>query len=153
MNTVVEVENMVNGKKIIVRINDRGPFVAGRIIDLSNKAAHQIDMVKTGTVKVRLTVLGFNGKIAKTYEEKQQTASVGNYFVQVGVFSKIEGARTTKRKFEMILDEDKYKVVLKDDKIDDKKITRVWISGFRSEDEARDFKENNDLSTAMIIAQ
>jgi len=64
MNTVVQVENLINGKKIIVRINDRGPFVAGRIIDLSNKAAHQIDMVKTGTVKVKLTVLGFNGKIA-----------------------------------------------------------------------------------------
>ena len=153
MNTVVEVENMVNGKKIIVRINDRGPFVAGRIIDLSNKAAHKIDMVKTGTVKVKLTVLGFNGKIAKTFEEKQQTASVGNYYVQVGVFSKIEGARTTKRKFEMILDDDKYKIILKDDKIEDKKITRVWISGFRSENEARDFKANNELSTAMIIAQ
>ncbi|MEA2017190.1 MAG: septal ring lytic transglycosylase RlpA family protein [Campylobacterota bacterium] len=153
MNTVVQVENMVNGKTIIVRINDRGPFVAGRIIDLSNKAAHKIDMVKTGTVKVKLTVLGFNGKIAKTFEEKQQTASVGNYYVQVGVFSKVEGAKTTKRKFEMILDEDKYRVVLKDDKLDDKKITRVWISGFRSEDEARDFKENNGLSTAMIIAQ
>ncbi|RLA83929.1 MAG: septal ring lytic transglycosylase RlpA family lipoprotein [Epsilonproteobacteria bacterium] len=153
MNTVVEVENLVNGKKIIVRINDRGPFVAGRIIDLSNKAAHQIDMVKTGTVKVRLTVLGFNGKIAKSSDEKQQTASVGNYYIQVGVFGKSDGAKTTKRKFEMILDENKYKVILKKSKLDKNEITRVWISGFRSEDEARDFKENNELPQAMVIAQ
>jgi rare lipoprotein A len=152
MNTIVEVKNMVNGKKVIVRINDRGPFVAGRIIDLSNTAAHKIDMVKTGTAKVTLTVLGFNGKIATTFEEKQQTASVGNYYIQIGVFSKIEGAKTTKRKFELILD-DKYKVILKTGHLDDIKITRVWISGFRSEEEARDFKATNKLSTAMIIAQ
>lgn len=153
MNTMVQVQNLVNGKKIIVRINDRGPFVAGRIIDLSNKAAHQIDMIKTGTAKVKLTVLGFNGKIAKTKLEKRETASVGKYYVQVGVFSNKNGARTIKRKFEMILDKNKYRVILKDGKLNDKKITRVWLSGFRSEDEARDFKTNNGLSTAMIIAQ
>jgi len=153
MNTIVKVENIENGKSIIVRINDRGPFVAGRIIDLSNVAAHKIDMVKKGTAKVKLTVLGFNGKIAKTFEEKQQTQSVGNYYIQVGVFSKKEGANSTKRKFEMILDENKYKVILKDGDLDTSKITRVWISGFRSEDEARDFKEENNLQTAMIIAQ
>ena len=153
MNTVVQVDNLENGKSTIVRINDRGPFVAGRIIDLSNVAAHKIDMVKKGTAKVRLTVLGFNGKIAKTYEEKQQTASVGNYYIQVGVFARPEGARVTKRKFEMILDENKYRVVLKDGMLDKTKIKRVWISGFRSEDEAKDFKEANNLTGAMIIAQ
>ena len=46
MNTMVRVDNLENGRSAIVRINDRGPFVAGRIIDLSNKAAHKIDMVK-----------------------------------------------------------------------------------------------------------
>ena len=58
-----------------------------------------------------------------------------------------------KRKFEMILDENKYRVVLKDGILNGTKIKRVWISGFRSEDEARDFKETNNLKTAMIIAQ
>jgi rare lipoprotein A len=63
MNTVVKVDNLENGKSIIVRINDRGPFVRGRIIDLSNKAAHEIDMVRKGTSKVKITVLGYNGEI------------------------------------------------------------------------------------------
>ena len=63
MNTVVKVNNLENGKSIIVRINDRGPFVKGRIIDLSNKAAHEIDMVRKGTSKVKITVLGYNGEI------------------------------------------------------------------------------------------
>ena len=63
MNTVVKVDNLDNGKSIIVRINDRGPFVRGRIIDLSNKAAHEIDMYRKGTAQVKITVLGYNGEI------------------------------------------------------------------------------------------
>ncbi|HKM19158.1 MAG TPA: septal ring lytic transglycosylase RlpA family protein [Aliarcobacter sp.] len=63
MNTVVRVDNLDNGRSTIVRINDRGPFVAGRIIDLSNKAAHEIDMVRKGTARVNVTVLGYNGLI------------------------------------------------------------------------------------------
>jgi len=152
MNTMVKVKNLVNGKSVTVRINDRGPFVAGRIIDLSNRAAHAIDMVKKGTVKVELTVLGFNGKIARTLEEKSEVRSVSNYYIQVGVFSRIAGANETKRKFELILDTD-YKVILRDGKLNNKKIKRVWISGFRSEQEAQDFKEKNNLQKAMIIAQ
>ena len=63
MNTVVKVDNLENGRSIVVRINDRGPFVRGRIIDLSNKAAHEIDMYRKGTAKVKITVLGYNGEI------------------------------------------------------------------------------------------
>jgi rare lipoprotein A len=152
MNTIVKVRNVTNGKSTIVRINDRGPFVNGRIIDLSNKAAHAINMVKKGTAKVQLTILGFNGKIAKTQAEKNEIRSVSNYYVQVGVFSRIEGANITKRKFEMILGKE-YKVILKDGDLNNKPIKRVWISGFRSEQEAQDFKENNNLKKAMITAE
>ena len=63
MNTVVRVDNLDNGRSTMVRLNDRGPFVAGRIIDLSNKAAHEIDMVRKGTARVKVTVLGYNGLI------------------------------------------------------------------------------------------
>jgi len=152
MNTIVKVDNLENGKSTVVRINDRGPFVSGRIIDLSNKAAHAIDMVKKGTARVKITVLGFNGKIATTMEEKNEVRSVSNYYIQVGVFSRVEGANETKRKFELILEKD-YKVILRDGKLNNKKIKRVWISGFRSEQEAQDFKEKNNLQKAMIIAQ
>ncbi len=52
--TMVKVTNLNNNKSVIVRINDRGPFVAGRIIDLSEAAAKKIDMIKQGIQKVTL---------------------------------------------------------------------------------------------------
>jgi len=152
MNTMVKVDNLENGKSVIVRVNDRGPFVSGRIIDLSNKAAHSIDMVKKGTAKVKLTVLGFHAKIATTKEEKQETATVGKYYVQVGAFRRYEGAKITKRKFEMVLDS-RYNVVIKEGVYLDEPINRVWVAGFRSEEEAKDFKSKNGLNSAMIIAE
>ena len=71
---VVRVTNLRNGRQIDVRINDRGPFVANRIIDLSLSAAQAIDMVGPGTAQVRIEVLaGPNPR-------------VGFFGVQVGAF-------------------------------------------------------------------
>jgi rare lipoprotein A len=55
--TWVEITNLSNGKQVDVRIIDRGPFVHGRIIDLSMAAARQIDMIRAGTARVRLKVI------------------------------------------------------------------------------------------------
>ena len=57
MHSVVRVVNLRNGKSVIVRINDRGPYVRGRIIDLSTAAAQRIDMVNSGVISVRVEVL------------------------------------------------------------------------------------------------
>jgi rare lipoprotein A len=51
------VTNLTNGRSVVVRINDRGPFVANRIIDLSYTAAHKLDMTRAGTVFVEVEVL------------------------------------------------------------------------------------------------
>jgi len=56
--TKVKVENLKNGRTVVVRINDRGPFIGGRIIDLTKGAAHKLGFVSAGTAQVRLTVLG-----------------------------------------------------------------------------------------------
>jgi len=56
--TVVQVTNMYNGKKCIVKITDRGPFVRGRIIDLSKVAANEIGMLSSGVSRVKVEVLG-----------------------------------------------------------------------------------------------
>lgn len=53
--TKVKVTNLSNGKTVKVRINDRGPFVAGRIIDLTRKAAKKIDMINAGVVNVKIS--------------------------------------------------------------------------------------------------
>ncbi len=52
--TKVKVTNLANGKSVTVRVNDRGPFVANRIIDLSKSAANKIDMVGAGVAKVKI---------------------------------------------------------------------------------------------------
>ena len=55
--TIVVVTNEKNGKSVIVRINDRGPFVAGRIIDMSYGAAYMLDMIRSGVVPVKIEII------------------------------------------------------------------------------------------------
>lgn len=86
MNTMVRVTNLDNGKTADLRINDRGPFVGNRIIDLSFAAAREIDMIGPGTAKVRVE--------AKGSIPKEDIA--GNFYVQVGSFSSRENAEKMK---------------------------------------------------------
>jgi len=87
-NAVVRVTNLRNGKQTQVRINDRGPFVADRVIDLSLSAAEAIEMVGPGTAQVRLEV------IAGPSSEK------GVFAVQVGAFREEENAQRLKVEME-----------------------------------------------------
>jgi len=57
LNTVVRVTNLDNGKSILLRINDRGPFVKGRILDCSYGAAMKLGFVNQGTARVRIEVI------------------------------------------------------------------------------------------------
>jgi rare lipoprotein A len=57
LGTFVAVTNLNNGQSVVVRINDRGPFVKNRVIDLSYAAARALDMIGTGTAPVRIEVL------------------------------------------------------------------------------------------------
>ncbi|HVB79584.1 MAG TPA: septal ring lytic transglycosylase RlpA family protein [Candidatus Binataceae bacterium] len=54
MNSLVRVTNLENGRSVVVRINDRGPYIAGRIIDLSRAAARALGMKKDGLARVRI---------------------------------------------------------------------------------------------------
>lgn len=55
--TRVRVTNLRNGKSVVVRINNRGPYIKGRIIDLSEAAAEKLDMIEAGVVPVKLEIL------------------------------------------------------------------------------------------------
>ena len=57
LGTKVRVTNPATGKSIVVKINDRGPFIKGRIIDLSRRAARELKMVKKGLAKVRVEII------------------------------------------------------------------------------------------------
>ena len=56
--TRVRVTNVENGQAVVLRINDRGPFVDGRVIDVSFRAAEDLEMIQAGVVRVRVEVLG-----------------------------------------------------------------------------------------------
>jgi rare lipoprotein A len=66
MPSLVEVTNLENGRRIQVRINDRGPFVAGRIIDLSRRSAQELGMDRAGTARVRVRILPEQSLAMKT---------------------------------------------------------------------------------------
>ena len=85
--TLVRVHDLENGKSVVVRINDRGPFVAGRIIDLSHAAAMAMGM--SGTALVRLEILNVG-----------PDASGGIYSVQIGAFLDPNNAERLKRRIE-----------------------------------------------------
>jgi rare lipoprotein A len=56
-NTMLEVTNLENNQSVIVRVNDRGPFVGNRILDLSYGAARDIDMISSGVVRVKIKIV------------------------------------------------------------------------------------------------
>jgi rare lipoprotein A len=84
-DTWVRVVNLLNDKTVDVRITDRGPFIDGRIIDLSRAAAREIEMIGPGTAKVRVEVTSM-----------PSTVKAGVYAVQVGAFREQENAERTR---------------------------------------------------------
>lgn len=67
--TIVEVTNLQNNKTCVVRINDRGPFARGRIIDLTSSAAKAIGFIKSGIAEVKLRIVGFDGMLLLGQDE------------------------------------------------------------------------------------
>jgi rare lipoprotein A len=88
--TYVRVTNLNNGKSAVVRINDRGPFVKGRIIDLSYAAAKKLGMDIAGVAPVKIKVL-------KKYSPKKSSQK---FSVQVGSFSSKKNAKVLKKKLQ-----------------------------------------------------
>jgi rare lipoprotein A len=61
--TKVRVENLKNGRSVVVRVNDRGPYSGGRVIDVTRGAAEQLGMIQSGVARVKVTVVGGKGKL------------------------------------------------------------------------------------------
>ncbi|MDC7127412.1 MAG: septal ring lytic transglycosylase RlpA family protein [Spirochaetales bacterium] len=95
-NTIVKVTNLKNNKVVQVRINDRGPFVEGRIIDLSRAAAEKIGMSRSGIANVKLEIVslphGVDEKLIKKTENVSPIGIPSSYRIQIASFSKAEYA-------------------------------------------------------------
>ncbi len=129
MNTMLLIKNLDNGRQTVVRINDRGPFVQGRIVDLSLKAAEAIGIADKGIARVQAIALGeeatniatntrtntatntrINRQINTTTDIKTNTPeespaltykelSTGEFYVQIGAFSERPSAAKLQKRF------------------------------------------------------
>lgn len=103
----VKVKNLDNGREVIVRVNDRGPFHSDRIIDLSYAAAKKLKYKDKGTARVQITAISVNSSgsysipsrqnqpviESKPLDNVQPASTSGDYFVQVGAFSNEDKAK------------------------------------------------------------
>ncbi len=151
--TWVEVTNLRNRKSILVRVNDRGPFVANRIIDLSYAAATELDIVRDGTglVEVRAITFGAAGPGATTTAAAPAAAPVTSVqaagpvgpgapgtgapgdtpiiYVQVGAFGERGNAE---RMHARLLDEDIAGAFIHEDAVETRRLYRVRVGPIRS---------------------
>jgi len=106
--TFVEVRNLRNNKTVIVRVNDRGPFVSNRIIDLSYSAAIKLDMIGSGTSLVEVTAISFDKpqttrparpRASQTQAATDRRSVSEEIYVQVGAFGDKNNAR---RRFSLL---------------------------------------------------
>jgi len=131
--TYVRVTNLKNHKSIVVRVNDRGPFVHNRLIDLSYAAAARLDMVRDGTGLVEVTAINFDGMPSEPPRELLANASPApapapgpdsDVWVQVGAFGQLDNAR---RRYDLIREHGVGRVVVQRDRRATPELYRVRI--------------------------
>jgi rare lipoprotein A len=175
INTIVRVTNLKNGRSTTVRINDRGPFVKDRIIDLSYQAAQDIGLIKHGTAPVELEVISFDSRANKYAHKKPQPSKKspvqketvqivhtpqksqseqtvvqkGGFSVQIASFSDPTKAENFKRKCYNA--SAKYPMQIRKKKIGERPIYRVVITGFISIDEAKDYIKKYGYKEAFVV--
>ena len=134
MGVYVKVTHLENGRHIIVRINDRGPFVAGRIIDLSYTAARRLGIVDAGTAPVKLQALGYRqtdpGELA--YQPPARIEA-GSYAVQIGAYESSARAHQLAERFRSAYGEAAVTAV----SINGKQIHRVRVGSYPSLEQAQ----------------
>lgn len=122
----VRVTHLGNGRSVIVRINDRGPFHAGRVIDLSYAAAFKLGYIQAGSAQV---------EVESVLPQQQQAA--GGVYVQVGAFSSKDNAESLRARVARELDwlQDTVQVLLAGN------LWRLHVGPYRSQEDARSIAE------------
>ena len=140
----VRVTALKNGRSVIVRINDRGPFHSNRLIDLSYTAAHKLGYLGQGSTRVRVE------SIDPADAGIQDDSSSEGLFLQVGAFGQPENAQklSEKLKRELDLSDERVRVVLIGT------LHRVQIGPYANEDDARTdrvrVRERLDLNAVLV---
>jgi len=127
----VRVTSLRNNKSVIVRVNDRGPFVSNRIIDLSYAAAERLDMIRDGTSLVEVTAIGYDeldtsepARRVRLENPEEILLPDASIYVQVGAFGDAENAR---RRYSMLRDSGVGPAFVHEDAAGPKALYRVRI--------------------------
>jgi len=126
--TLLKVKNRENGRWVQVKVNDRGPFVRGRILDLSYSAAKALDMIGTGTAFVDIRAIGREEDDVRQQREK----GMQGYTVQVGAFVQEENALKLKAQ----LEKDYRPVYIVIAETVDRRYYRVRVGRLQTQDQA-----------------
>lgn len=150
--SIVKVTNLENGRSLVLRVNDRGPYAKGRIIDVSKRASQLLGFHTQGTTKVRVEIMAKESKALKAallgeecpddVEVAEQTPVVqtevvqsypkGSYFVQAGSYSQEEGAQSVAARLDEVGNTNIYYV-----NVNGQNYYRVRVGPFGSEQEAK----------------
>lgn len=133
--TMLEVTNPRDGRSVEVVVNDRGPFVAGRDLDLSYAAAREIGLVGPGTGRVRVRYLGRDGRYVKYIKELENIS--GPFTVQVGAFVEAENAAHLRRGLEL----SRSGVYVTRASVNGRRFYRVRVGKFQRRDQALSYAE------------
>jgi rare lipoprotein A len=144
------------GESVVVRINDRGPFVDNRVIDLSRAAATQMDMLADGTAEVTVTALGeeiLRGKPGEITLRPRYDYSKGSFSVQVGAFTVKENAQRLVRSMKTEHGAADMSLFDRGDMV----FFRVRVGRFKSREEAEGFKarllNSGEFNNAFVVAR
>jgi len=150
----VEVKNIDNGRTAIVRVNDRGPFHEGRIIDLSYAAATKLGVAQTGTANVSIRVVTSDADRKRRHSEKVVESSVSEsdkLYVQIAAFSTEKNAQQHLKKLQ---GEGFFDVRLHTESKKGKKLYRVRVGPLPSEHVAKNvlsqLKEKNHHNLKIV---
>jgi rare lipoprotein A len=130
LGSIVLVENLNTGEEVAIRVNDRGPFVKGRIIDLSVAAAKRIGIYANGTGHVRVTLLSENPDYYMV-DGHRIDIDKGNFAIQIGSFNSYANALNLSSRFKT----SKIKSV----HVKDGLFYRVWVTGFNDRRRAESY--------------
>jgi rare lipoprotein A len=155
LGTFVRIQNLENSKTTVVRVNDRGPFVRGRIIDLSYTAARELDIVGPGTARVEVVALetpDLPGMASKPSMNHPELYMTGNFSVQVGSFSTRQNATAMKSRLDGL-----YQDVRILEYNDGARIFyRVWVGRLKTMNQAKEYEAlliRKGFDNAFVVAE
>ena len=154
--SLVKVTNLENNKNIVLRINDRGPFVGNRIIDLSYKSAQLLGIIKKGTGKVRVEIIDYGAHLLNNNDTNIVRKKINNnkkIFLQVGVFKEANNADRLSEKLRKI-DYIKNKVFINTSNSSSSVLYIVKIGPITNNENAMYVKRkltNDEINTKIII--